>query len=315
MLFCDPESQAWRIVGEQKLGLGATARSLPFIDHGALRRLETHFIAPHIYQRDDVAARQARVARMVSSQILPRLLHLHADDTVAVAPIAQMFALDAGDIGGLADIVLGSDLEAAATYVVALRERGLSMETLFVDLLEPTARHLGVLWDNDECDFIDVTLGVARLQKLLAIFNATHELPALDTKRRVLMAAAPGNQHSFGGAMVEKFLQAGGWDVRISTAETADAIADAAKGDWFAVVGLTMGSATQIAGLTEAIGKLRAQSLNPAIGVMVGGPAFTENPALAVQVGADATAPNAPAAVLVAQKLFDLGAVAFSAAA
>jgi MerR family transcriptional regulator, light-induced transcriptional regulator len=297
------------------LGQVATARSLPFIDHSALRRLETHFIAPHIYQRDDVAARQAKLARMVSSQILPRLLHLHADDTVEVAPIAQMFALDAGDIGGLADIVLGSDLEAAATYVVALRDRGLSMEKLFVELLEPTARHLGVLWDNDECDFIDVTLGVARLQKLLAIFNATHELPALDTKRRVLMAAAPGNQHSFGGAMVEKFLRAGGWDVQTATGETADAIADVAKHEWFAVVGLTMGSATQLGGLAETITKLRAKSLNSVIGIMVGGPAFTENPRLADEVGADATAPNAPAAVLVAQKLFDLGAFGLAHAA
>lgn len=288
------------------MGQLASARSFPLVDHRSLRRLEAHFIAPDIYRRDDVAERQKKVARMVSTEIVPRLLRLHS---VGASPIADTLELDAEDIKGLADILLGSDLEAAAAYVMALRDRGLSMERLFVDLLEPTARRLGVLWDNDECDFIDVTLGVARLQKLLAIFNATHDLPSLDSKRRVLMATAPGNQHSFGVAMVEKFLRAGGWDVQTELAQTADDIAAAAKHDWFAVAGVTMGSASQIDDLTDTIAKLRAQSLNPAIGIMVGGQMFTEKPALAYEVGADATAPNAPAAVLVAQKLFDVGAL------
>ncbi|MGQ3177612.1 MAG: cobalamin B12-binding domain-containing protein, partial [Blastomonas fulva] len=53
------------------------------------------------------------------------------------------------------------------------------------------------------------------------------------------------------------------------------------------------------------IARIRQQSCNPHIGIMVGGPIFTANPALAAKVGADATAPNAPTAVLIAQKLFD----------
>ena len=125
--------------------------------------------------------------------------------------VIETLAPTSADITGLADIVLGSDLEAAAAYVLVLRDRGLSMETLFLELLEPTARLLGDMWDRDECDFIDVTLGVARLQKLLAIFNDTHNRSAfLDERRRVLMAMTPGNQHSFGVAMVERFLLAGG---------------------------------------------------------------------------------------------------------
>ena len=70
------------------------------------------------------------------------------------------------------------------------------METLYVELLEPTARHLGEMWDRDECDFIDVTLGVGRLQKLLAIFNDTYSLPQLGDRRVFLMATAPGNQRN-----------------------------------------------------------------------------------------------------------------------
>jgi methanogenic corrinoid protein MtbC1 len=298
------------------MGRAASAIAVPVIDRQSLRRLETHFIAPEIYRRHDVAARQATLARVVSDQIIPRLLRLHTE-VATVAPPVEVFvealAPSSTDISGLADIILGSDLEAAAAYILVLRDRGLSMDTLYVELLEPTARYLGELWDRDECDFIDVTLGVARLQKLLAVFNETHDVPVLDARRRVLMAVTPGNQHFFGVSMVERFLLAAGWQVRTDLSGTCEEIAGAARNGWFAVAGLTAGSDRQLDGLRSTIVALRAQSLNPAIGIMVGGPMFTANPGLASQVGADATAPNAPTAVLAAQRLFDLAAPAFLA--
>ncbi len=249
---------------------------------------------------------------MVSGEIIPRLLRLHDEivpDAPPAAAVVAALSPTSADISGLADIVLGTDLEAAVAYVIVLRERGLSTETLFVELLEPTARHLGELWNLDECDFIDVTLGVGRLQKLLAIFNDTHDVPTFEMRRRVLMATAPGNQHSFGIAMVEQFLSAAGWQVHIEISSTPDQIVQAANHDWFAVIGLTAASDGQLDALTSVIAQLRARSRNRNVGIMVGGPMFTSMPALASQVGADATAPNAAAAVLVAQKLFDLGAL------
>ncbi len=289
----------------------ANAVAIPVVDRRSLHKLETYFIAPDIYQRDDVALRQAKLARIVSSEVVPRLLRLHREvvaDAPPVAALIEALAPSRADVSALADIVLGADLGAAAAYITVLRDRGLTMEALFVELLEPTGRRLGEMWDNDECDFVDVTLGVARLQKLLAIFNETHDEPALDTRRQVLMATMPGDQHHLGVRMVERFLSAAGWQVQTEIPRTVGEILDAARGSWFAVAGFTVGSDRHLAVLRTTISRLRRQSQNPAIGVMVGGPMFTANPGLASEVGADATAPNAPAAVLVAQKLFDLAA-------
>lgn len=294
--------------------MGQTARAfaIPVIDRHSLNRLESHFIAPDIYLRDDVSARQAQLARLVSSNIIPRLLRLHTEvvpDAPPVEVLIESLAPTSADISGLADIVLGNNLEVAAAYVTVLRDRGLSMETLFIELLEPTARFLGEMWDRDECDFVDVTLGVARLQKLLAVFNDTHTVPSLDSRRQVLMAMTPGDQHYFGITMVEKFLVAAGWRVQTELSGELDDIIDAVRNRWFAVAGLTAGSDGQLPILASTITALRKQSVNREIGVMVGGPMFTANPALATDVGADATAPNAPTADLVAQKLFDQVAV------
>jgi MerR family transcriptional regulator, light-induced transcriptional regulator len=278
------------------------------IDRQSLYTFEKHFIAPEIYQRSDVATRQIDLARIVSNDIIPRLLRLHREilpDAPPVDDLIQALAPSGADIDSLAHIVIGDDLQAAATYVTVLRDRGLSMETLYIELLEPTARHLGKMWDEDECDFIDVTIGVARLQKLLAIFNDTYDLPDLATRRQVLMALAPGNQHSFGASMIDRLLFAAGWQVQTEYSGIADDIVQAVQQNWFAVVGLTVGSDGQLDSLKSVIADVRKASQNAHVGILVGGSMFTENPALATSVGADATAPNAPAAVLAAQKLFD----------
>ncbi len=296
----------------------ARALAVPVINRQNLHRLETHFIAPDVYRRDDVAHRQAQLARLVSTSIVPRLLHLHTEivaDALPIRELMEALAPTSTDVSALADIVLGADLEAAAAYVMVLREKGLSLDSLFVELLEPTARCLGEMWDRDECDFIDVTLGVGRLQQLLAVFNDTHTVPGLDTDRQVLMAMTPGNQHSFGIKMVARFLLAAAWQVKTELSGNVEDIVANVRDGWFAVVGLTAGSDRQIESLTSTIAAIRKHSRNQAIGIMVGGPMFTANPELAYEVGADATARDAPTAVLVAQKLFGTAQLATRAAA
>lgn len=291
------------------MGQMGNALASQFVDRQTLHHFEKHFISPEISRRHDIAIRQFDLARFISNEIVPRLIRLHSEavpDAPPVESLIEALRPSSADIDALAHIVLGDDLEAAATYVTIMRDRGLSMETLYMELLEPTARHLGEMWDNDECDFIDVTIGVGRLQKLLAIFNETYTLPELGTRRRVLMATTPGNQHSLGASMIERLLSAAGWQVDAEYSGIADEIINAVRHNWFAVIGLTAGSDRQLEALKSIIVEIRKDSQNRAIGIMVGGPMFTENPAMASAMGADATAPNAPTAVLAAQKLFDL---------
>lgn len=266
---------------------------------------EAPYVAPAFFSREDVAARQHKISGLVATAILPRLIDLHQTGR---APLPSDDPPTEAEIHELARLVLSPDLAAAAAYVTFLRQRGLSMDTLFVGLLEPAARHLGALWEADTCDFVDVTLGLGRLQKLLAVFNCTHTLPALDQRRRILLTTMPGDPHHFGLGMVEKFLHAGGWTVQVEMGVSVEMLARRLETEWFAVAGFTLGSERHLETLREAIPTLRARSRNPALGVMVGGGMFTERPDLAAEIGADATAADALRAVLVAQRLFDFGA-------
>ena len=182
------------------------------------------------------------------------------------------------------------------------------METLFVELLQPAAQHLGTMWDRDECDFIDVTLGVGWLQKLLAVFNCTYDIPALSQKRRVFLTPTPCEQNSFGLLMVQKLLAAAGWDVTLATDATVASASSSVAREWYAVAGLAVSTEKQFDSATQLIAAIRENSCNPAIGVMVGGAHMGNSTELTSQVGADGTAASATMAVVLAQKLFDIGA-------
>jgi methanogenic corrinoid protein MtbC1 len=246
----------------------------------------------------DAPARRARIADLVLEDIVPRLAAVHA----AVEPVDHPTV---GEIAELARLVLSTDGRLAASYVGSLKERGLSVEILFAELLEPAAQLLGRLWDQDEIDFVDVTLGVARLQALLAVFNRTHKLATLAEHRSVLMLTMPGEQHSFGVAMVERFLDAGGWQVTSERETSLDRIADLVDGRWFAVAGIALSNGRNLDKVAAAVATIRKCSHHEKIGIMVGGPIFSSDVGLARQLGADGTAASGPTAVVLAQKLLD----------
>jgi len=248
---------------------------------------------------NDGHQRQAKIGDILRSEIVPRLLLIHHEirKHKETAPPSQA---EIDEFGALA---MKPDSAAATAYFVAMREKGHSLDTLFVDFLAPTARHLGELWEQDRVDFIDVTLGVARLHELLEMFGLAEEIVGDDLRHRAILIAPPGEKHLFGVDMVAKFLRAAGWTVTLEIEHTAEHNMRSVADEWVGVVGLSMSSEARVEPLARTIDMIRRNSLNPGIGVIVGGPAFAKEPELVAQVGADAAAQDAPTAVILAKKL------------
>lgn len=262
---------------------------------------EVNFLPPLEVTIDVPEFRYAKLSRIVADHVVPRLLALHNeaaanDDVPPILPHAS-------DVDALASLVLGPDNGEAYNFVLSLKERGISLDSLHTALLEPTARHLGELWNEDRVDFLDVTLGVARLQQLVLVFEGLDQVTNLDDRRRVLLATAPGEQHSLGFTIVQKFLRAAGWHVWTCASARMEDAADLAAQEWFGVIGFSLGSDINKEALARTIAKVRAMSLNRKVGVMVGGSAIVRHPEWVEEVGADGTAANGPAAVVLAKKL------------
>lgn len=249
--------------------------------------------------------RALALSRVVETDIIPRLKLLHPQ--LAPGASAPLPKPDAQQIEAFTQLLLGSDLSAASDAVRDHSAKGYTAESMFLELLAPAASLLGRLWDEDLCDFIEVTVGVARLQLLLSQYRFEPRVSSPDEHRSVLLMGAPGELHTFGVAVVEQFLQVAGWQVASGLASSPDQISALVGSTWFDVVGLTLSSETRLDGLTASIRSIREVSRNRSVGIMVGGPVFLEKPELVEHVGADASAVDAPTAVLLAQRLFDIG--------
>ena len=154
--------------------------------------------------------------RTIESEIVPRLVLTRRLSRGPDAQGAQQRpAADGSDVRELVRLLMAHDVSVASAYVETVRQRGVTLERICLDLLAPAARHFGSLWEQDECDFMQVTVGLCRLHQLLRELSPEFGSADADRKgnRRILLAPCPGDQHTFGISLVAQFLRRADWDV------------------------------------------------------------------------------------------------------
>ena len=248
----------------------------------------------------------AALAATIETEIVPRLMLAHRADVERAEPSSPGASEPGHDeVVAFASLVIEQDLAAARGFVEDLRAQGVSLESVFLNLMAPAARHLGDLWVEDRCDFMSVTLGLSRMQQLLRDLSQTSatDRAAADRDKRALLVTVPGEQHTFGMYMVAEFFRRGGWDVWGGEPEGEDAVLELLVDDWFDVVGVSVSLDGSLPRLDRFIRRIRACSRNRRVAVLLGGRAMTGNPALARQVGADGIANDGREAVFRAQEM------------
>lgn len=252
--------------------------------------------------------RVARLVRTIEGEIIPRLMTVHGDAhraAMAIAEPLQEQVPNASHVEELVRLVLADDIVVGASYVEALRLTGVPLEALYLELLAPAARRLGALWEEDLCDFTQVTVGLWRLQQVLHDLGPAfrNELERRPYAGRALLAPSPGEQHTLGLLMVVEFFRRAAWDVWGGPVACAEELVTLAAKEWFDVLGLSLACQRRIDDLTLHIAALRKASRNPHPIIMVGGPAFAADPTLVRRVGADASAVDGRQAPLEAESL------------
>jgi MerR family transcriptional regulator, light-induced transcriptional regulator len=261
--------------------------------------------------------RLARLMRTIEGEIVPRLIMSRRLKAASAAPeVMYNDLLDELDVKEFVRLLLAHDPAVASAYVDTVRNRGAALEAVCLDLLAPAARELGLLWEEDECDFMQVTVGLCRLHQVLRELSPAFDCEEFPEEgdRRILLASYPGEQHTFGVTLVAQFLRRAGWEVTQVTPATVAELLVLTRQSFFALVGLSVAFDRNREELAETIRSIREQSRNRRIGVLVGGPLFIANPALAAGVGADATAINGREAVHQAEHICDRGWRHFRAA-
>lgn len=239
-------------------------------------------------------------------ELIPRLLnHARTSGSSPEHAAHQAVVIATGDVQRFVAACLSHDEQRYPAIVTAFIDAGTSLERLCLELLAPAARAMGDMWEDDEVDFLEVTLGLGRMQRVVRDLGrrVAAETPISDDAGQALICGMPDEQHSLGIAMVAEFFVADGWGVTVGPPLGAEDVLHEVGAHWYDVIGLSAGLTERIPKIAEVIRDIRHASLNANLAVMVGGRAFLERPELVSGVGADASAPDAAQGPMVARTL------------
>lgn len=244
------------------------------------------------------------VNTIIESEIIPRLLMAHsATETRTRSRLLRSITPD--EAAHFALLPLRLEAAALLEEVDGFIAKGASVETICLDLLAPAARKLGEMWERDECDFLDVTMGLWRLQEVMREVAARSpvDLLGMATPCSALFSPMPGDHHNFGTLMIDEVFARSGWRSEALVKPERRELLDRLARQSFDLLGLTLARDCPSAALSNLIRAVRNVSANPHIIVLVGGRMINENPGLAMEVGADGTGADALAALELANSL------------
>jgi methanogenic corrinoid protein MtbC1 len=221
--------------------------------------------------------------------VLPDLLVRHAEvERQSPFPIDKRAR-------ALADLLVGPNTEAALELLRTLQDSEGAIRHLYETLLEPTARRLGDLWGEDLCAELDVTLGLAQLQRAVRVLNEEMIQPTIPKGLflpAVLIVPEPGEAHMLSAVMDSDLLTQAGWEPITEFPASDEALQDLIADTWFDALDLSVSSAvrrdTWLPKVRQTIALARHASRNPALVVIVGGRIFAEDKTAGAAVGADA---------------------------
>jgi MerR family transcriptional regulator, light-induced transcriptional regulator len=250
---------------------------------------------------------RATLLEVIQEQIIPRLLNSQPFGDARNEGAAYQGPLDLdADVLSFANHCIERKEQEANALVDRLIAQGLKSDRIFLELITPAARHLGVLWEQDRCDFTQVTCGLAQMHRITyRIGYEFHDGPHVQGETaRVMLACAPGSQHFLGLTIVADFFRKTGADVVLEVSSSETELMHAVANEWFDVIGLSVAIETQLSALPGLIRQLRASSGNPKARVMLGGPIFLIRSDLRPEdLGADAISTDAREAVVLVKQL------------
>ncbi len=268
--------------------------------------LQPSFGQPSQPDCEPLRARSPAAGRSMELELIPRLLaHARGQTAFSDGSGPPSLVVEQADVDAFVKACLSADEEQCPAMVAAMIDGGVTLERICLDLLTPAARMLGTLWEQDDADFLEVTLGLGRMQRAVRDLGRRTGGSAVvsEDAGQALICAMPEEQHSLGLAMLAEFFVADGWGVTVGPPLGAqDPVAEVGA-HWYDVVGVSVGLVERAPKITELISNIRAASLNSDLAVIVGGRAFIDDPDLFSVVGADASAPSAAQGPLVGRTL------------
>ena len=236
-------------------------------------------------ESDDPPALPEDVLQAVTEQLVGRLVRMAPPGT---APGTLLPEPDEDEIDAFCDSLIVTDAMRSQDFFQDLRRRGTTPDTLSLRYIMPAAQRLGERWMNDECGFLDVTLGSARLhglqRSLRSDFAPARLSPSSDL--RALFTVTPGDTHLLGVTVAADFFRRAGWSVDVHSSPERETLLARASLTEYPLIGVSVGSYPEDGRLEDIVYRLRA--LQPAAKLVLGGGVQYVDPVLLERLSVDA---------------------------
>lgn len=259
-------------------------------------------------QHDPMGERLEILRRALQNRVIPQLAQNRRDAATGQGRITPP---SAEQVVEFARLLIEDAPDAASRAVEVLLDAGHSLETIYLEVLTPVARHLGRCWESDEADFVTVTIGVGRLQRLLREFSPAfcEDHPDVEHERRLLLAQHPKERHTLGLAMLGEFFYRAGWEILGGVGTPVADPSHLAAQEWVDIVGFSVAADAHADWLKRQIAAVRRNSRNPRVGILLGGPWVMADPSRCRALQADGMALDAAEAVELAEQWVSAGSI------
>jgi len=163
-------------------------------------------------------------------------------------------------------------LSAAVALVESVHDRGVSIDTVMLQLVEPAAHSLKAQWESNLRTLTEVTIGRGTLQLLIHVVGARVTRVA-DQRGLVVLVASPSERLSLGIYVYEEFLRRDGCDLVVEPGISKPELLALIGSERVMMLGISATRADIFEPLARLVAAARKASVNPAVAVVLNGPA------------------------------------------
>jgi MerR family transcriptional regulator, light-induced transcriptional regulator len=205
------------------------------------------------------------------------------------------------EVRALTRLAIEANETVVEAFIMNVVNRGVAIEKIYAELLAPSLKMLGVMWEDDTVGFARMTVACWKIQKTL--FNLA-EIPdkknlerftevtsnTLQTSQKVgrlFLACVPGTKHTFGVQILADIFRRNRWHVEVASATRLDDIVEESVSSNADVIGFSIGSDTLIPTLQAIAKDVRKAAKRFAPAIIAGGPIFSTGVVEPSSIGVD----------------------------
>ena len=186
---------------------------------------------------------------------------------------SELVALDQSQVALLTQAAIKS-MEETRKILMKWRSQGHSLKDTYLFGITGSARLIGELWSRDALDFVNVTIALSRLHRVMHEFSQEFlsEGNSESNGLSLLLMTEPGSQHGLGVFMLSEFFRQAGWRVTLASPQDIVDFKRIFLSDWFDAVVLSISTNRQIDAVAQSLPELSKTTANPNLKIYVGGP-------------------------------------------